>query len=51
MKLQGLTESMKGGLAEQSTLRSELTEKEKLVEELRKETEVNVCNYCICVLA
>ena len=64
MKLQGLTESMKGGLAEQSTLRSELAKKEKLVEELRselakkeklveelkKEIEVNICNYCICVL-
>ena len=50
MKPQGLTESMKDGLAEQSTLRSELAKKEKLVEELRKEIEVNVCNYCICVL-
>ena len=49
MKQQGLAESMKGGLAEQSTLRSELAKKEKLVEELRKENEVNVCNYCICV--
>ena len=47
MKLQGLTESR---LAEQSTLRSELAKKEKLVEELRKENEVNVCNYCIWVL-
>ena len=43
MKLQGLTESMKGGLAEQSSLRSELAKKEKLVEEFRKENEVNVC--------
>ena len=50
MKLQGLTESMKDGLAEQSTLRSELAKKEKLVEELRIENEVNVCNYCIYVL-
>ena len=49
MKQQGLTESMKGGLAEQSSLRSELAKIEKLVEELRKENEVNVCNYCICV--
>ena len=50
MKLQGLTESMKGGLAEQASLRSKLAKQEKLVEELRKEIEVNVCNYCICVL-
>ena len=42
MKPQGLTESMKDGLAEQSTLRSELAKKEKLVEELRKEIEVNI---------
>ena len=44
MKLQGLTESIKGGLAEQASLRSELAKKETLVEELRKEIEVNVCN-------
>ena len=49
MKLEGLTEFMKDGLAEQSTLRSELAKKEKLVEELRKEIEVNVCNYCMFV--
>ena len=49
MKLQGLTESMKSGLDEKSTLRSELTKKEKLVEELRKEIKVNVCNYRLYV--
>ena len=50
MKLQGLTESMKSKLNDQSILRSELAKKEKLVEELRKEIEVNICNYCIvCV--
>ena len=48
--LQGLTESMKGGSAEQSTLRSKLAKEEELVEELRKEVEVNICNYCVCVL-
>ena len=32
-----------------SILRSELAKKEQLVEELRKEIEVNVHNYCICV--
>ena len=44
MKLQRLTESMKD---EQSTLRSELAKREKLVEKLRKETEVNFCSYII----
>ena len=41
MKLQQLTESNK---SEQSTLRSELTKKEMVVLELRKETEVGVRN-------
>ena len=41
MKLQGLTESMKAGLDEKSALRIELGKKEKLVEKLRKEIEVN----------
>ena len=50
MKLQGLTESMKSRLLnDQSILRSELAKKEKLIEELRKETEVNVCNDYTCV--
>ena len=49
MKQQGLAESMKGELAEQASFRSELGKKEKLVEELRKENEVNIFNYCICV--
>ena len=49
IKLQGLTESMKGTLNDQSILRSELAKKEKLVEELRKEIEVNVCNDYTCV--
>ena len=50
MKLQELTESMNSRLNDQSILRSELAKKEKLVEELRKEIEVNICNYCIvCV--
>ena len=47
MKLHRLTESMKGGLDEQSTLRSELAKREKLIEKLRKENEVNFCNYVI----
>ena len=49
MKLQELTESMKSGLSDQSVLRSELAKKEKLVEELRKEIEVNICNSYTCV--
>ena len=50
MKPHGLTESMRSRLNNQSILRSELAKKEKLVEELRKEVEVNICNYCIvCV--
>ena len=50
MKLQGLMESMRSRLNDQSILTSELAKKEKLVEELRKEIEVNICNYCIvCV--
>ena len=50
MKPQGLTESMRSRLNDQSILRSELAKKEKLIEELRKENEVNICNYCIvCV--
>ena len=44
MKLQMLTESMKAGLDKQSTLSSEVAKSEKLVEKLRKEIEVNVCN-------
>ena len=47
MKLQGLTESMNTGLDEQSTLRSELAKREKLVEKLRKENEVNVGNFSV----
>ena len=50
MKLWGLTESMKSTLNDQSILRSELAKKEKIVEQLRKENEVNVCNYFMCVL-
>ena len=46
MKQHQLTESTKSVLDRQSTLRSELAIKERLVEELRKENEVNVCNYC-----
>ena len=48
MKLQRLTESMKGGLDvdEQSTLRSELAER---VEKLSKENEVNICNVSMHV--
>ena len=50
MKLQELTESMRSGLNDQSILRSDLAKKEKVVEELRKEIEVNICNYCtVCV--
>ena len=49
MKPQGLTEPMKGGIAKHASLRSELAKKEKLVEELRKENEVNICKYlCLC---
>ena len=49
MKLQGLTESMESRLNDQSVFRSELAKKEKLVEELRKEIEVNICNDYTCV--
>ena len=42
MKPQQLTESMKGRLDEQSTLRLEVVKKEMLIEKLRKENEVNV---------
>ena len=50
MKLQGLTESMRSRLNDQSISRSELAKKEKLVEELRRENEVNICNYrIVCV--
>ena len=42
MKLQRLTESK---LDEQSTLSSELAERDILVETLRKENEVNVCSF------
>ena len=45
MKLKGLTEPSKCGSEEQSTLKSELAKKEKLIEGLRKENEVSVCNY------
>ena len=45
MKLQRLTESMNAGLDEQSTFRSELAKREELVEKLRKEIEVNICNF------
>ena len=47
MMLQGLTDSR---LNDQSILRSELAKKENLIEELRKENEVNACNYCIFVM-
>ena len=40
MKLQELTESLKVGLDEQSTLSSKLTDTTKFIEELRKEIEV-----------
>ena len=40
MKLQELTESLKVGLDEQSTLSSKLTNTTKLIEVLRKEIEV-----------
>ena len=40
MKQQTLTESWKDELVEQLTLKSELGEKEKLIEKLRKENEV-----------
>ena len=50
MKQQMLTESMKAGLDKQSTLSSELAKSEKLVEKLRKEIEVSVCNnFSMCV--
>ena len=41
-----LMQFVKGGLDEQSTLRSELAER---VEKLRKENEVNVCNVSMHV--
>ena len=41
-----LMQFVKGGLDEQSTLRSELAER---VEKLRKENEVNVCNISMHV--
>ena len=41
MKLQELTESLKVGLDEQSTLSLKLTDTIKFFEELRKEIEVN----------
>ena len=44
IKLQQLTEPMKGELDDQSTLRSELAKNKMVVLELRKENEVNVCN-------
>ena len=47
MKLQGLTDSR---LNDQSILRSELAKRENLIEELRKENEVNVCNYCVFMM-
>ena len=40
MKLQELTESLKVGLDEQSTLSSKLTDTTKFIEELRKGIEV-----------
>ena len=45
MKQQGLAEPLKGELDEQSTLWSELTKKEKFIEELIKENEVVIYNY------
>ena len=49
MKLQELTEYMKSRLNDQSILRSELAKKENLIEELRKEIEVNIFNCYMCV--
>ena len=50
MKQQGLAEPLKCESDELSTLRSELTKKEKYNEELRKEIEVFICNYTyVCV--
>ena len=45
MKQQGLAEPLKDESYEQSALRSELAKKEKYIEELKKETEVIICNY------
>ena len=47
MKLQELTESLKVGLDEQSTLRSKLIDTTKLIEKFIKEIQVNDSNY-IC---
>ena len=46
MKLQGLTESMKSKLNDQSIL---IAKKEKLIEELRKEIEVNIMTLLVCL--
>ena len=55
MKLQKSTEPMKGGLDQESTVRSELAEKETCIKKLKKRYEVScsiyayVCNYiCDC---
>ena len=45
MKQQGLAEPLKVESDEGSTLRSELAKKENFIEELKKEIEVNICNY------
>ena len=45
MKLQELTECVKAGLHEQSTLSSKLTDTTKPTEELRKEIEVTDSNF------
>ena len=49
MKLQQLTESMKVESDKQSNLTSELTKKETVVLELRKEIEVNILLFVITV--
>ena len=45
MKQQELAEPLKVESDERSTLRSELVKKENFIEELKKEIEVNICNY------
>ena len=46
IKLQQSTEFR---LNDQSPLQSEFAKEQNFVEELRKENEVNVCNYYMCV--
>ena len=50
MKLQELTDSLKVGLNEQSTLSSKLTDTIKLIEEIKKEIEVTNCNYVLIII-